>query len=337
MSATVWIWVGFISFVLAMLALDLGVFNRHARVISTREGLTWAGFCALLALGFSGVVYYLYESHALGIGLGASKSISGGEAAQAFIVGWLIEQSLSLDNVFVIALIFSYFNVPLQFQHRVLFWGIMGALIMRGVMIGVGAALIESFHWVIYVFGALLIVTALKMLFMGEEKVEPDKNPLVRLARRVMPVTPGFEGERFFSRIDGRRAITPLFLVLLVVESTDLIFAIDSIPAIFGITQDPFIVFTSNVFAILCLRSLYFALAGLMDRFRYLKLSLVFVLLFVGAKMLLEAVPDERFHISTFGSLVVVCVLLLGGGLASLLVGKRDGVDEKPELAERTG
>ncbi|MFO0838868.1 MAG: TerC family protein [Phycisphaerae bacterium] len=332
---TALIWIAFVAFVLAMLALDLGVFNRRARIISTREGLLWAGFCALLAIAFSGVVYYLYEFHALGIGLDAHTPLSGLDAAKCFLVGWIIEQSLSLDNVFVIALIFAYFGVALEHQHRVLFWGILGALIMRGVMIAAGAELIDRFHWVIYVLGAFLVWTGVKLLFMGDQKPEPEKNVLVRLARRFYPVTPTFEGEKFFSRLNGRRAVTPLFLVLLAVEGTDVVFAVDSIPAIFGITTDPFIVFTSNVFAILCLRSLYFALAGLMDKFRYLKVSLVFVLIFVGVKMLMEMIPDPRFHISINVSLMVVCGMLLAGGVASLFAGKP--ATEQPRAAGAQG
>ena len=310
-----WLWVGFIAFILGMLTLDLGVLNRGARVISARKALFWSGFCVLLALGFNVVVYFLYQYHWLGIGLEIGHRLGGREAALQFLTGWLIEQSLSLDNIFVIAMIFAYFNVPRAYQHRTLFWGIMGALVMRGVMIGAGVALIQRFAWIIYVFGALLILTALKMLLTKEEQVAPERNPLVRAARRLYPVSPHFEGEHFFTRLNGRRAITPLFLVLLVVESTDVMFAIDSIPAVFAITSDPFIVFTSNVFAILNLRSLYFALAEMLARFRFLKPCLVVVLAFVGVKMLVS----HLLPIPTWLSLGIVGVVLAGGVLASWL------------------
>ncbi|HWL92681.1 MAG TPA: TerC/Alx family metal homeostasis membrane protein [Phycisphaerae bacterium] len=309
--------IGFIIFVLLMLALDLGVFNKKAHVITASEATVWTCLIVILALIFNVLVYWIYSTNfneILGPGeIGTPEK--GWQAAGAFLTGYIIEQSLSLDNVFVIALIFAYFGVPAKYQHRVLFWGILGALVMRGVMIGVGAALIERFTWITYVFGAILILTAVKMLMAGEEKVDPEKNWLVRIARRIYPVTPHYEGEHFFTQLNGRRAITPLFLVLLVVESTDLLFAVDSIPAIFAITQDPFIVFTSNVFAILGLRSLYFVLAAVVDMFRYLKMSLVFVLAFVGVKMLIH----HYFEISTPVSLAVVIGTLLVGVLASIL------------------
>jgi tellurite resistance protein TerC len=231
-----------------------------------------------------------------------------------------MEKSLSVDNIFVIALIMRYFAVPGKYQHRVLFWGIVGAMVMRGIMIGLGTWLIEEFDWILYIFGALLIVTAVKMLIADNENIEPDKNPWVRLARRLYPVTPHFDGHNFFSTLDGRRAITPLFLVLIVVESTDLLFAIDSIPAIFGLTTDPFLVFTSNIFAILGLRSMYFALAGLMDKFKYLKVSLVFLLAFIGVKMLIH----DAYPIETSVSLAVILGILSVGVIASLLALQRE-------------
>ena len=316
------LWSGFVAFILVILALDLGVLNRKARVIRTRDALLFSGVCALLALGFSVAVYFLYENELLGSVLLGGARLSGRDAALQFLTGWLVEQSLSLDNVFVIALIFSYFAVPREFQHRALFWGIMGALIMRGVMIGLGSALLARFVWVMYVFGGLLLVTAAKLLFSGESQVEPERNPLVRLARAVFPVSTTYDRERFFTHVDGRRAITPLFLVLLVVESTDVVFAVDSIPAVFAITapyNDPFIVFTSNVFAILNLRSLYFALAALIEKFRYLKQSLVVVLAFVGVKMLVA----NHLHISTVLSLCVIVGVLGAGVLASVRVERK--------------
>jgi tellurite resistance protein TerC len=247
---TIWLWIGFIAFVLTMLAIDLGILNRDAKVIRTRQALIWTGFCAVLALLFGAAVYQLFE-HRMG---GITSQIGGRQAMLEFYTGWLIEQSLSLDNILVIALIFAYFRVPLEYQHRVLFWGILGALIMRGIMIAAGTVLIRRFDWIIYVFGGLLLLTAIKLLVASDDHIEPDRNPLVRLARRFFPVSADFEGQRFFTRVAGRRAVTPLFLVLLVVESTDVLFAVDSIPAIFAVTTDPFLVFTSNVFAILALR-----------------------------------------------------------------------------------
>lgn len=311
-------WIAFIVFVLAMLALDLGVLNRGAKVISLPAALTWSGFCVVLAFAFSVLVYFMYEHRLGGLNTGPAP-IPGWEAFLLFVTCWLTEQALSLDNIFVIAVIFGYFQVPRELQHRTLFWGIMGALVMRGVMIGVGAALISRFEWILYIFGVLLIITALRMLRSGDEKVEPDHNPLVRMARWFYPVSSRFEGEHFFTRIDGRLAMTPLFLALLVIESTDVIFAVDSIPAVFGFTRDPFIIFTSNVFAILNLRSLYFALSGLMAQFRYLKLSLVVVLLFVGVKMLL----DHTIHIPIAVSLGFIGLVLAAGMLASRLVAER--------------
>lgn len=321
-TMTLALWAGFVTLILAILAFDLGVLNRQARVVSLRRALLFSGFCAVLALAFSGVVYFLYSHGWLRAEAPDGRLLTARDAALQFLTGWIVEQSLSLDNIFVIALVFSYFTVPRSFQHRTLFWGIMGALVMRGLMIGAGTALIQRFTWIIYVFGGLLLFTAGKMLFSREEHVAPERNPLVRLARRIYPVSPGFVRERFFTRLEGRRAITPLFLVLLVVESMDVMFAIDSIPAVFAITHPynaPFIVFTSNVFAILNLRSLYFALAGLLERFRYLKSSLVLVLGYVGVKMLLS----HHYPIPTGISLLVICGVLLGGVVVSMIAGRR--------------
>ena len=310
----IWIWVSFVVAVLGMLALDLGVFHRKMHVIGVREALAWTTFWVVLSLVFNAGVYFMYTHHWLGIGLEIGHSTSGREAALAFFTGYVIEKSLSLDNIFVIALIFTYFGVPALYQHRVLFWGILGALVMRGAMIAAGTALIRRFDWIIYVFGAFLILTAVKLLVVQQEAIDPERNPAVRLARRFFPVSKHFEGQKFFTRVDGRRAMTPLFLVLLVVESMDVMFAVDSIPAIFAVTSDPFLVFTSNVFAILGLRSLYFALAGMLDKFRYLKPSLVFVLAFVGVKMLLS----HHHPVPTWFSLCVIAAILLVGVLASI-------------------
>jgi len=316
-----YLWIGFITFVLVMLALDLGVINRHAHVVSARQAMLWTLFCAMLACGFGVFTYFLYENNWFGIASQWGGDASGRKAALEFFTGWIVEQSLSLDNIFVIAMIFAYFHVPPEFQHRVLFWGILGALIMRGVMIAAGTALIHRFEWVIYIFGGLLLVTAVKLLLTGDNKLEPDRNPLVRLARKLYPVSNQFEGQKFFTRLaDGKRAITPLFLVLLVVESTDVLFAVDSIPAVFAVTRDPFIVFTSNVFAILNLRSLYFALAAVIEKFRYLKPSLVFVLAYVGIKMILS----HHAPIPVTVSLAVIATILMVGVVASIWSARRE-------------
>ena len=323
-----WIWIGFIAFVLGMLALDLGVFNRKAHVIKISESLAWTAFWVALALAFNVLVYFLYEHHWMGLGQEAGFELTGGQAALQFFTGYVIEESLSLDNIFVIALIFTYFGVPAMYQHRALFWGIMGAIVMRGTMIVGGLALIRRFEWIIYVFGAFLIFTAIKLLAGKQERMEPDKNPLVRLARRLYPVSPGFEKEKFFIRLNGHRAVTPLFLVVLVVESSDVLFAVDSIPAIFAVTRDPFIVFTSNIFAILGLRSLFFTVAGLMDKFRYLNISLAFVLGYVGVKMLLS----HYYPIPIPISLAIIAAILSSGILASLLAARRQRGSRPPPM-----
>ncbi len=322
----IWIWIGFLALVVVMLALDLGVFHRKAHVISTTEALAWTAFWIVLALAFNVGVYFIYEHNWLGIG----AELSGGQAALQFFTGYLVEKSLSLDNIFVIALIFAYFRVPLMYQHRVLFWGVVGAVVMRGVMIAAGAILIARFDWIVYVFGALLILTAAKLLVARHDNIEPDKNPAVRLARRFYPVTPDYDGQLFFTQLDGRRAITPLFLALMMVETTDVLFAIDSIPAIFAITRDPFLVFTSNIFAILGLRSLYFALAAVMEKFRYLKMSLVFILAFVGVKMILS----HHHPIPTGVSLAVIVGILSVGVLASIIGAGRDTAALASPIAE---
>lgn len=317
-----WLYVGFIALVFVFLALDLGVFHRKAHVVSMKEALTWTVVWVCTALLFNVWIYFAYENHWLGIGLnvaqldGVARDVHGAEAAKLYLAGYLVEKSLAMDNVFVIAIVFSYFAVPALYQHRVLFWGILGALVMRGIMIAVGAKLIQSFDWIIYVFGGFLILTAIKMAFAGDGHVDPSKNPLVRLVKRFMPVTDKYEGDKFFTRVNGVRAATPLFLALAVVEFTDLIFAVDSIPAIFAITADPFLVFTSNIFAILGLRSLYFCLASLMGKFRYLKPSLIAILLFVGVKMMLVHTP---YKIDTGLSLAVVVGILIAGVVASVL------------------
>lgn len=327
------IWIGFFALVFALLALDLGVFHRKSHVISIREALAWTVFWVALSLVFNVLVYFMYQHHWLGIGLHIGHNVGGREAFMLFLSGYLLEKSLSVDNIFVIAMIFSYFAVPAMYQHRVLFWGILGALVMRGIMIWVGTELVEAFEWMVYVFGGLLIVSAIKMLTTDTENIEPDHNPLVRAARRLYPVTAGFRGPHFLVMEDGRRMITPLLLVLLVIESTDLLFAIDSIPAVLVITRDPFLVFTSNVFAILGLRSLYFALAGMMDKFRYLKPALVVLLIVIGVKMLIS----EWVHISTTWSLCSIAAILGVGVAASLLAGRREAAAAEPNPLQPEG
>ena len=317
---TVWLWIGFVALVLFLLALDLGVFNRKAHVIGAGEALGWTALWVAVALLFNVAVFYIYEHHWLGVGLETGHAMGGKQAALQFFTGYLIEKSLSLDNIFVIALIFSYFSVPLKHQHRLLFWGVLGALVLRAVMIIAGTALINRFSWMVYVFGGLLLATAVKMLVARHDNLAVERNPLVRLTRRFYPVSEAMEGGRFFVRVDGRRAVTPLFLALVMIESTDVLFAVDSIPAIFAVTRDPFIVFTSNVFAILGLRSLYFVLAAALERFRYLKFSLAFILAFVGVKMILA----HHHPIPTFVSLAVIAGILAVGMIASLLYGHRD-------------
>jgi len=299
MSASLWLWVGFNAFILGMLALDLGVFHRKTHVVSLKESLKWTGVWVGLAILFNAGVWHY----------------AGSQKALEFFTGYLIEKSLSVDNVFVFALLFSYFAVPPRYQHKVLFWGILGALLMRAIIIALGAALITQFAWIIYVFGAFLILTGIKMILKREEEIHPERNPVVRLFKRFMPVTPEFRGDQFFVRAEGARMATPLFVVLLLVEVTDLIFAVDSIPAIFAVTKDPFIVYTSNVFAILGLRSLYFALAGVMDKFHYLKIGLGVVLSFVGMKMILA---HTAWKIDTLVSLGVIVLILTTSVLASL-------------------
>ena len=308
MDTPIWLWIGFNVFVLAMLALDLGVFHRKSHAVSGKEALTWSLIWISLSLVFNAVIYFYWDRMA------PNSTYTNGEAALAFFTGYLIEKSLSVDNIFVFILIFSFFAVPAAYQHRVLFWGILGALIMRGTLIAVGAALLEEFHWIIYVFGAFLIFTGIRMALQQEEHVQPDKNPVVKFFRRFMPVTENFEKDQFFVRCAGKLFATPLFLILLVVESTDLIFAVDSIPAIFAVTQDPFIVYTSNVFAILGLRALYFLLANVMDKFQYLKLGLSAVLVFIGAKMVIV----DFYEIPIGISLGVVAGILTISILASL-------------------
>ncbi|MDB6022668.1 MAG: Integral rane protein TerC [Pedosphaera sp.] len=304
---TPWHWAGFVLFVLIFLALDLGLFHRHAREVKYKEAIAWTICWFILAMLFAGALVFLRSKR----------------ASVEFFTGYFIELSLSMDNVFVIALIFSYFRVPMLYQHRVLFWGVLGALLMRGLMIGLGVALITRFDWILYVFGAFIIMTGFKMLVSKDMGVDPEKSFVVRGARKLFPIAPDFDGQNFLTAVNGRRMLTPLLLVLLLVETTDLLFAVDSIPAIFGVTREPFIVFTSNVFAILGLRSLYFVLAGAIGYFRYLKIGLSVVLIFIGVKMLID--PHEQaprwfqYDIPDGASLVVVVIIIAIAILASMM------------------
>ena len=310
-------WAWFIGAVLIFLALDLGVFHRKPHAVGFGEALMWTSIWFSMSMAFA-----FWIAPAM---VGEQWT---GDHTKLFITGYVVELSLSMDNVFVIALIFSFFRVPAEFQHRVLFWGILGALIMRAVMILLGASLIHQFHWILYLFGAFLLITGIKMLFAGDEEVEPEKNFAIRLARKFYPVSTQFDGQKFFTELDGRRALTPLALCLIMVETTDLIFAVDSIPAIFGITTEAFIVFTSNVFAILGLRSLYFVLVGLLRHFCYLKYGLALVLVFIGFKMLI-VLWEGRPGWLNFGEnhdmvLIIVGAILGLSIVASLLASKKE-------------
>lgn len=289
--ANTWLWIGFNVFVLLMLALDLGVFHRKEHKVTFKEAISWSVVWVTLALIFNGWIYY----------------DQGKDKALEFLTGYLIEKSLSVDNIFVFVLLFSFFKVPEQYRHRVLFWGVLGALLMRAGFIAAGAVLIEKFHWIIYVFGAFLVLTGYKMFKKKTEDMHPEDNPLVRWFVKKGKVTSDYHGKNFFVRINGQKLATPLFLCLLSVEFTDLIFAVDSIPAIFAITKDPFIVYTSNVFAILGLRSLYFALEGIITRFPYLRFGLALILIFIGLKML----AVDIYKIPVVASLAVIAVILL--------------------------
>ncbi len=311
-----WYWGGFIVCILIILALDLGLFHREPREVKYKEALGWTLLWFALSVLFAG-------------GLAVLRSR---KEAVEFFTGYFIEVSLSMDNVFVIALIFTFFRVPVLYQHRVLFWGILGALLMRGVMIWLGVQLISRFEWILYVFGGFFVVTGLKMLLAKDTPVNPESSLVVRGARKLFPIAPDFDGQKFFTRLNGRRAMTPLVLVLLLVETTDLLFAVDSIPAIFGVTRQSFIVFTSNIFAILGLRSLYFILAGAIGLFRFLKMGLSVVLVFIGTKMLLDPHddPPRWFQVDIPDTLaLVVVVLIIGVSIAaSMIVARR----EKPAV-----
>jgi tellurite resistance protein TerC len=309
MSTSVWLWVVFNAFVLGMLALDLGVFHRKAHVIGKKEAAIWTVVWIALALIFCAGIYF----------------ISGSDRALEFLTGYLIEKSLSVDNVFVFMLIFTYFKVPDQYEHKVLFWGVLGALIMRGVLIAAGSVLLERFHWIIYPFGAFLVLAGIKIFTTKEAAVHPEKNLLIKFLRKRMPVTEKYESAKFFIKREGKRFATPLFVVLLAIESTDLIFAVDSIPAIFAVTDDVFVVYTSNVFAILGLRALYFLLAGIVEQFRYLHYGLGVVLGFVGVKMMLR-----EFYKIPIGVSLAFVIGAIGLSIAASILFKPKTAQSKP-------
>jgi tellurite resistance protein TerC len=322
-AITPWHWIGFIACVIVFLALDLGLFHRRAHTVKFREAIIWSIVWFSLAMLFAFSLRYM----------------RGQREALEFTTGYLIELSLSMDNVFVIALIFAYYRVPSEFQHRVLYWGILGALIMRGAMIGVGVALISQFDWILYLFGAFLLYSGIKMVFVKTD-VDPEKDRVVRLTRKLYPVSPNLDGQKFLTIWQGKRALTPLAIVLLMVETTDLLFAVDSVPAVFAVTRKPFIVFTSNVFAILGLRSLYFLLAGAIEYFRYLKYGLPLILVFMGVEMLID--PHERpvplwfqVDIPTSVSLLVVAGILLISIVLSVTAAEHDKRKENPKSEGR--
>ena len=314
MATSIWFWIAFNAFVVVLLAIDLGIFHRKAHEVSLREATAWSVVWIALSLLFAGGIY-MY---------------AGARPATEFLTGYLIEKSLSVDNIFVMVLIFSYLGVPARYQHRVLFWGILGALVMRGAFIAVGAILLSTFHWVIYVFGALLVVTGARMALREEQPLDIEGNPLVRLVSRFIPMTPRYHGQSFFALENARRVATPLFLAVLLVEFTDLIFALDSIPAIFGITRDPFLVYTSNVFAILGLRALYFVLAGVVAKFHFLRFGLAAILVFVGVKMLI----DGFYEIPVFVALAVIATILAITIVASLVIPKKKWEEGRKQKAE---
>jgi len=319
-NPNLWKWVFFNAFVLALLLFDLGVLRRKSHDVKLKEALGWSAFWISLAFIFCGGIWHY----------------NGSQRALEFLTGYLVEYSLSVDNIFVFILIFTYFRVLPEYRHKVLFWGIMGALVMRAIMIYAGVALIQRFEWIIYVFGAFLLFTGIKMAWHKDDEIHPGDNPVVKLFKKIMPVTPEYHGNHFFVLKEGKRYATPLFIVLLVIETSDLIFAVDSIPAIIGISRDPFIVYTSNVFAILGLRSLYFALAGIMGLFHYLKFALAFILSFVGVKMLLS---HTAFKIPIGWSLVIILSALVISILASLkwpLPEEETSLDEAVDMMDDT-
>ena len=317
-------WIGFVFFIIFLIALDLGVVNRRPHAIPLKEALRWSALWIALGVGFCFVIYDGYAHHRFGLGTWPDAIDGhlndGPTAAAKYLAGYVLEKALSVDNLFVIAVIFRFLAVPPERQHRVLLWGILGAMSMRGIMIGVGAELVRHYHWVLYLFGAFLLITGLRLLAFPERPQDPGRNPVVRLARRFLPLTPRYDGGRFWTRENGRRVLTPLALALLLVETGDAMFAVDSIPAVFGVTADPLLVFTSNIMAILGLRSLYFALAGLLDRFHYLKVSLAIILLVVGGKMLAARWIHPLLGGYAIAILLGLVAAILGAGMVASLL-----------------
>ena len=315
-----WLWLGFLALVFLMLALDLGVFHRKPHEISIREALGWTAFWVALGLSFSGVVYLMYQHHWGGAGRFATHNLRGSDASVLYLTGYLLEESLSIDNLFVISLLFHAMAVPSRLQHRLLFWGILGALVFRGAMITSGVWLVHRFTWTFYIFGTFLVVSGIRMMLAGDDQEpEPEASWFFRTMRRILPVAEDDHGSRFFARENGRVVVTYLLVALLAIEVTDIIFAVDSVPAILAVTTEPFIVVTSNVFAILGLRSLYFVLAGMMNKFRYLKSALSVLLLLIGAKMLAHDVVE----IPNLVSLAVVMATVAAGVAVSLIADRR--------------
>lgn len=315
-----YVWIGFIALVVLLMAVDLGVFNRKAHIPTAKEAfyttLVWIG----LALLFNVFVYFAYEYKWLNLGLYEFEPMGGREAALKYLTGYLLEESLSVDNLFVMALVFAQFRVPKKYQHRILFWGILGVLVFRGLLIGVGTTLVHYFTWLFYIFGMLLLWSAWKMWRNGMGEEDINDHGVVKLIRRFYPVSRSYDSGHFFTIEDGRRAVTPMFVALMVIETTDIMFAFDSVPAVFSITTDPFLVFSSNIFAILGLRSLYFVLSNTIDRFVYLKYSLIGILFFIGIKMILLPL---KVHIPELASLLTIGAFLLGGIVASMLFGEQ--------------
>jgi tellurite resistance protein TerC len=319
-----WLWSGFILFIVALVALDLGLFHRRDRRIKVREALAWSAAWVGVSLLFGAFIYLAYGNHWFSLGLLPDpiegRPNDGGSAFLKYLTGYVVEKALSVDNLFVMAVLFRFLAVPGELQHRVLFLGILGALVLRGAMIVVGVELIAHYHWVIYVFGAFLLITAVRLLFLPERPPDPAHDPIVRLVRRFLPLTPRYDGHRFLTRENGRRVLTPLALALILIETSDVVFAVDSVPAVFAITADPFLVFSSNVLAILGLRSLYFAIAGLLRKFRYLKVSLAIILAVVGAKMLAGhwlkpyVGPNLSFYL-----LGLIALIFMAGIIVSIL------------------
>jgi tellurite resistance protein TerC len=326
-----WLWGAFILFIFLLVALDLGIFHRKTRTIAFKEALILSGVWIGVALTFNVLVFFAYEHHWFGLDLAGGEP-DGRTAAVLFLTGYLVEKSLGLDNIFFIAMIFSYFRVPPAYQHRVLYWGIIGAVAMRALMILAGTALIERVDWILYLFGAFLIVSGIRMGLVGHPP-DLEKNPIITWTRQFFPVMPKLARERFVVQREGQLALTPLALALIMIETSDLIFALDSIPAIFSITRDPFLVFTSNIMALLGLRSLYFALAGAVDRFRYLRISLGLLLVLIGLKFLLKDVLVEG-PVTVFYTLGAVALILAGGIITSLLFG-RSAPDSSQEISTR--